>query len=208
MTGLFYLEFVDCEDDIPMESFLAHVIVQDCRLFGIQMLSQQIPVLVLKRADFQKRLAATSLEAMGAGNCIAFSDSGIYALSYSELSKKMSRSGYLRAIRHELIHVLQHLASRVPPHEMIWLYESLACVIAKQRQKLPISTSDWFRFVTNFYAIPDCYAVAYNFGKALLDAYTLRDLMTLSKNKGKCLQVSHEIYQGLFNDDGMSAYKA
>lgn len=179
----------------------SQLIMKDSQLFGIPIQSSpfRIPVLILNRNDFNIQLEKTPLTRFGATDCLAFSTSCIYVLSYQQLYSNVRRTHYLKAIRHECIHLLQHLTSKVPPHEMIWLYESVACTIAKQHQRFPINPPTWVNFTRNFYANTDCYSTAYHFGKALLEIYPLCDLIALSVRKKDCLQASRRIYKMTFN---------
>lgn len=200
-NSVFKLQFINCDVDHGLKRFLSHSIMKDVRLFNIPVLPSQIriPIQILNERDFKNELRTASRNDFGIRNCFAYTDSHVHVLSYQDLKGKVARTDYLKMIRHECIHVLQHLSSRIAPRELIWLYESVACVIAKQFRNTPLNPPTWFNFTRHFYAVPECYAVAYHFGKAMLKAYSLKDLIDLSKRKKECLQLSRRIYKSTFN---------
>lgn len=198
---LFELNFVNCNVDQIVKYMFSHIIITDARSFALPVLPSQfrIPVLILDRESFRSQLETTQLKRFGIRDCVAFSDSSIHVLAYQYLSGNVKRTDYLRAIRHECIHVLQHLASKVPPHEMIWLYEAVACAMANQRRRMPVNPPTWSSFTREFYGIPACYAVAYHFGNALLETFSLDKLIALSMQRKQCLRIFRKIYRITFN---------
>lgn len=197
----FNLQFANCEVDHGIERVMSRTIMKDVRLFNIPVLPPQmrVPLQIHNARDFRNESKMASQNNFAIRNCFAYTDSHVHVLSYQHLKGKVNRTDYLKMIRHECIHVLQHLSSRIAPREQTWLYESVACVIAKQYRNTPLNPPTWFNFTRHFYAVPECYAVAYHFGKAMLKAYSLKDLIDLSKRKKECLQLSRKIYKSTFN---------
>lgn len=200
-NSVFNLQFINCDIDQCLKRFLSHSAVKDAHLFNIPVLPSQlrIPLQILNMEDFKSQLEVAPHNEFGIRNCVAYTDSHVHVLSYQHLKEKIARTDYLKIIRHECIHVLQHLSSRVPPHELPWLYESVACAIAEQCMNIPLKPPTWFSFTRHFYALPECYAVAYHFGKAMLNTYSLKDLIALSKRRSECLRLSRKIYKSTFS---------
>lgn len=201
MNSVFSLQFNNCCVDRGLQAFFARSIMKDVELFNAPLLPQplRIPVQILHVRDFEAHKRTASLPEIRKVDSYAYSDSQIYVLAYPHLEGKIYRVDYLKMIRHECIHILQHLVSRVPPNDMIWLYESVACAIAKQHTKKLFEPPDWFTFSNDFYSIPHCYEVAYIFGKALLEAFPLSDLIALSRRKRECCRESEKIYKWVFS---------
>lgn len=89
----------------------------------------------------------------------------IFILNYKSIRHIYSFSEYTRFIIHECIHVFQLYYSMIPPSKCIWLYEAVACYLAKQKKIFkPNKYINWNEFVNKFYHIENCYALAYNYG--------------------------------------------
>lgn len=201
MNSVFRLQFINCSVDPGLKLYFSGSIMKDVTLFNVPALPRQlrIPVQILAEEDFESHKKHTSLIELGAEDCYAYSDSKIYVLSFQHLKQDICRADYLKVIRHECVHILQHLASKVPPADMVWLYESIACAIAEQHNDECFVPPAWSRFINNFYATPYCYETAYRFGKALLDRYPVSDLMSLSSRKRECFGLLRALYEEVFS---------
>ncbi len=92
----------------------------------------------------------------------------IFVLEYTDVSSGYSLNAYDAVIVHECIHVFQAYFSMISPGRYVWLYESVACYLAGQKnpygEKKGVS---WEAFTNDFYRINDCYGLAYSFGKEI-----------------------------------------
>lgn len=106
----------------------------------------------------------------------------IFILNFKYVSSKYSFSEYNRFIIHECIHVLQLYYSMIHPSKCIWLYESVACYLANQKQLFMSNKCiKWDDFVNDFYHIENCYALAYNYGCLIFDFFGLNILDVIRK---------------------------
>lgn len=106
----------------------------------------------------------------------------IYVLSYANIKDRYSLRSYIGFIVHECVHVLYAYFSRLPFNRYAWLYESIACYLAKQEKTYSFNEFvPWERFTDNFYIINECYALAYNYGRLLFD-YFGEDILNALKN--------------------------
>ena len=96
----------------------------------------------------------------------------IFIMNYKCLRHMYSFSEYIRFIIHECIHVFQLYFSMIPPSKCIWLYEAVACYLAKQKKIFKSNKCiNWDEFVNEFYYIDNCYALAYNYGYLIFDFF-------------------------------------
>lgn len=103
-------------------------------------------------------------------------------------------------ILHEIVHVLQRIATRVPPEQFIWLYEAVACYLAEQSAEISQSGNpvSWDTVKQNFYTVPGCYGIAYHLGKALLSGCPPGDVIARCSDVPRCETICAETYAGLF----------
>lgn len=89
----------------------------------------------------------------------------IFILEYRNINRWYSLNAYDAVIVHECIHVFQMYFSMISPKQYAWLYESVACYLAKQKKAYNRENKVlWETFIHDFYKINDCYSLAYNFG--------------------------------------------
>lgn len=89
----------------------------------------------------------------------------IFILEYRNIKRWYSLNAYNAVIIHECIHVFQTYFSMIPSKQYAWLYESVACYLAKQKKTYNrMHKVLWETFTNDFYRINDCYSLAYNFG--------------------------------------------
>lgn len=200
MNSVFRLSFVDCNPDRSLSEFLAETTHNDIAQFQIPKLPEnnRITINILTKDEFVRRRFLRRLEMKPFASLVAYVDSSIHAIQFKEIAF-LSRECYLKILRHECVHILQLLASQVRPTSFEWLYESVACAVAEQQQEIREAVPSWETFSQCFYTIPNCYAIAYKFGVALLDHYTIPEMMRLSKSRDKCTSSCRQLYQKLFN---------
>lgn len=134
---------------------------------------------------------------------VAFSTTQIYALSYDAICGQYTSEAYYQVILHEIVHVLQLFATRVPIPPNVWLYEAIACYLAEQVTELPPqppsqeTAPPWEIVKQNFYAVPKCYTLAYHLGKALLSHCPPSDIITLCSDVPRCEAICAQAYQAI-----------
>lgn len=198
---VFKLVYKNCQPNEKLSAFLEEKIHQDIIEFGTPSLPDnlKIEVEIISRDVFFKKLSATTISRSIQHCCMAYSDSSIHCIDYKSVSEEISLENYFKAIRHECIHLLQHLATQVVPQTAIWLYESIACARAEQQTLKPTTTPSWADFVVNFYEHPTCYALAYIFGKELLKNIPLSTLNERCHNFDAFTKVCETIYNATFS---------
>ena len=200
-NNVFTLAYKNCTPNETLSLFLQEKTSQDIIEFGIPHLPEQlkIEIEVISHDSFLKKLSETSLPCPIQHFCITYSDSFIHCIDYAAIYKQVSVEKYLKSIRHECIHILQHLATLIAPQSAVWLYESIACARAEQKTATPTKIPSWDDFVTKFYAQPDCYALAYTFGINLLNHTSLNMLAKQCENFDFFTKECEKIYSKIFN---------
>lgn len=119
----------------------------------------------------------------------------IYITMYECLSHLMTQIDYAKLIIHECTHVLQMYYCKIDPSKYIWLYESMACFIAKQYStcELPLNIC-WSKFVNDFYNIDGCYSLAYKYGSKMFQYYSDKEILKLLKNPNNYIDEFKKIY--------------
>ncbi len=201
MNLVFSLTFVECKPDPELFTFFATTIQEDTIRFQIPPLPERyrIEVAILTEDEFVRTRSTSRVTFATLQNPIAYIDSSIHVLHYSHVSAFCERKSYLKTIRHECVHALQLLASQVHPKNYPWLYESIACAVAEQKQIIPETIPAWKTFVEHFYEIPGCYAIAYHFGCALLHRFSIPEIIQLSKSNTECFTECQRFYKIAFN---------
>lgn len=163
---VFALKYWNCLPNKDLLFFLQEKTSLDIIDFGIPALPQQLKIEleVMSYNFFKKKLYSTNLSPSIRQFCVAYSDSSIHCAEYASIPQPMPIEKYLKAVRHECIHVLQHLVTRIKPQNAVWLYESVACARAEQIAERPTVVPSWEDFITNFYGQSNCYALAYVYG--------------------------------------------
>ena len=182
-------------------TYLDNKISQDISEFNIPVLPPALKINIefLSYENYFKKRASSNIPNSTYHFCIAYSDSSIYCVDYNSLPQSMPFEKYLKSIRHECIHILQHLATRIAPQSAVWLYESIACARAEQKTTTPTKIPSWDNFVTKFYEQPDCYALAYTFGTNLLNHTSLNMLAKQCENFDFFTKECEKIYSKIFN---------
>lgn len=131
---------------------------------------------------------------------VAFSTERVYAVSYHAVCSQYTPEEYRRVILHEFVHVLQWIATRVPPDQHVWLYEAAACYLAGQTADVPYieNVIPWDMVKQNFYAAPGCYSIAYHLGAALLSSCAPGEAVARCSDVPHCAAVCAEAYANLF----------
>lgn len=201
MSSCFRVSYHRCRPDEELKVFLENTIEADCQRFQVRhlIIVNPIQIDVLQRNEFEHAWKPRFQNNPGGDVPVAFVDDCVRVVHRSDALLSLSRDSYFRIIRHECVHVLQLLASQVRPISLEWLYESVACAVAEQQQEIREAVPSWETFSQCFYTIPNCYAIAYKFGVALLDHYTIPEMMRLSKSRDKCTSSCRQLYQKLFN---------
>lgn len=118
----------------------------------------------------------------------------IFVLEYRDINSCISSNAYDSIILHECIHAFQAYFSMISPRQYIWLYESVACYLAKQNKVFDEKNRvSWETFTNDFYRIRDCYGLAYNFGKAIFKQFG-DEILRLLKRPEEYMVELMEIY--------------
>lgn len=131
---------------------------------------------------------------------VAFSTERIHVVSYRALCDRYTCEEYHKVILHEVVHVVQQLATKVPPEKNVWLYEAVACYLAGQRTEIPQRgvPLPWDVVKQDFYAVPRCYSIAYHLGKSLLSGCLSGGIVALCSDVSRCDKICAEAYASLF----------
>lgn len=106
----------------------------------------------------------------------------IYVLEYECINDRYSINEYEALIIHECTHVFQAYFSMLPPEQYVWLYETVACYLAKQEKTYTGRNRVlWDDFVNDFYKIDECYGLAYIFGKEIFNCFG-EEILNVLKN--------------------------
>ena len=130
---------------------------------------------------------------------VSFSTERVRVVSYRVIDKQYTPEEYRKVILHELVHVLQRIATRIPPERNIWLYEAVACYLAGQKAEIPRmeNAAPWETVKQSFYATPGCYAIAYHLGMALLSDCAPGEVAALCSDALRCEALCAEAYAKL-----------
>ena len=131
--------------------------------------------------------------------CLAFCYDAIYAIEYTYIDATQIEDDYCKIILHECIHLLQHISTGLMPIKAIWLYESIACYLADQKMNIPACLPSWQSFHSDFYSIKDNYAIAYLFGKELIDNIGLERIIEIQDNLKELHAIGYRVYKELQN---------
>lgn len=122
----------------------------------------------------------------------------IYVLDYNLICRAWKLNAYEAVIVHETVHVFHRYFSQLPPYEYVWLYESVACYLAKQENIYNFDKDIlWNTFIKDFYSIKDCYNLAYIYGKAIFNEYG-HEIYEVIKIPIKYENTLKEIFNSLF----------
>ena len=200
-NNVFTLEYKNCIPNETLSLFLQEKTSQDIIEFGIPQLPEQlkIEIEILPSDCFLKKLSKTNLPCPIHRFCTTYSDSFIHCIDYAAIHQQVSIEKYLKSIRHECIHILQHLATRIAPQSAVWFYESIACARAEQKNETPTKIPSWNDFSTNFYEQPACYALAYTFGEGLLKHIPLGMIAKQCENFDCFTKECENLYDKIFS---------
>lgn len=156
---------------MPYENLesLCKNIVSIADFFGLKSLPDELKIKIHICSEAEFKYKKEELHMNESDSVIAFSCdvNKIFVLEYRDLNSSYSLNAYDAVIVHESIHAFQAYFSMIPPKQYVWLYESVACYLAKQKKSYDGKSGvSWDAFINNFYTINDCYGLAYNFGKA------------------------------------------
>lgn len=159
----------------------------------------KISIRLLKKSDFEREIKL-HFGHERPPELLAFADSQITVLAYPDLPSVHSKKHFAKIIVHEIVHILQLYATRIPPKYAVWLYESLACRLADQFKPFDcrMCPASWEETKKNFYKINNCYEIAYALGNALLNEAKNSSLLALCKNLHLCNQVCERAFLALF----------
>lgn len=169
-------------------------------LFGLRDLPNEyrIGVLLLDRVEFRKEWERL-FNSRPKNESMAFATHGVFLLDYRFVSDRCSSAEYCEVMLHECVHVLQHLQTRIPPAQAVWLYESVACYLSGQSNaKRPVSPPTWSMCKENFIEIPGCYHIAYRLGEALFSHRETNEVIYLLSDLALCEQLCQRTYERLF----------
>ena len=161
---------------------------------------KKIHIFLLEREYYYEIARAYFFNEVLPPNCIAFSIpySKIFVMAYHAVCQQYTETEYYKVVLHECIHIFQYLATGIKPSSAIWLYEAIACFLAKQDSATIYIIPTWEQIKDDFYNTPGCYYVAYKLGKYLFKNYIFRDVLTLCTNVQRCEQIISAIFHDLF----------
>lgn len=170
-------------------------------LFGISSLPScnkiRIDIMGRKRFEIERSL---HFGKNASPEIVSFSTEHVCVVSYRVICNQYTPEEYRRVILHELVHVLQWIATRIPPERNVWLYEAVACYLAGQTADISRmkNAAPWEMVKQSFYETPGCYGIAYHLGAALLSGRAPGEVTALCSNVPRCEAVCAEAYANLF----------
>lgn len=153
---------------------LCKKIVSGADFFGFYSLPDELKIKIHICSEAEFTYKKQEIHMYESDSVIAFSCdvNNIFVLEYRNLKNKYSLNAYEAVIVHECIHAFQAYYSMIPPKYYVWLYESVACYLAKQNKSYDEKKLvSWDTFINDFYTIKDCYGLAYNFGKEVFKRF-------------------------------------
>lgn len=175
---------------------LVENIVSVADFFGFRSLPDKLKIKIYICNGAEFRLKKEKSHINGLDQVIAFTCdvNNIFVLEYRYVNSRYSLNAYDAVIVHECIHAFQAYFSMILPRQYVWLYESVACYLAKQKKlydgKKEIS---WETFTNDFYSINDCYGLAYNFGEGIFKHFG-DEILKVIKTPGVYTDQLAEVY--------------
>lgn len=186
----------DYENMIQVSDLIDNRGTELAQKVGINRLPHEykIRIQLMRKEKFEKE-KSLFLKVKTDFECYAFSTYCIKAVAYEEIKSKIKMQAYCKMILHEVIHVLQHISTAIHPDSAVWLYESIACYLAEQFPDYDVlAFPEWKKIKEDFYAVRDCYSIAYLIGKYLFDTFTFDEVMNLSKEIDRAERICGEWY--------------
>ncbi len=125
-------------DAMPYENsgILFENIVSVATFFGFRSLPDELKIKIHICSGKEFKLKKEESHMNEVDQIIAFSCdiNNIFVLEYRDINSWYSLNAYDAVILHECIHSFQAYYSIIPPRQYIWLYESVACYLAKQNK--------------------------------------------------------------------------
>ena len=143
----------------------------------------KIRVVFLEKVQFEQQLISCGLETHK--SIFAVTTDRIFIRKYSDLCGICSRKEYRKLVIHECIHMLQMYSTTLIPRNYIWLYESVACYMAGQKEESTeqnLSIPQWKEFCTSFYTCTNAYYWAYKVGEYIFDNYNQEQILKICSN--------------------------
>lgn len=179
---------------------LVENIVFVATFFGFKSLPDELKLKIRICSETEFKIKKEELHMNKLDQVIAFACdiNNIFVLEYNVVNDWYSSNGYDAVILHECIHVFQAYFSMISPRKYIWLYESVACYLAKQNKSFNEKNRvSWKDFTNDFYSNCDCYGLAYNFGEAIFKRFGNEILRLIKKPEEYMIELM-EIYNSKF----------
>ncbi len=146
---------------------LSENILSAAAFFGFSSLPDElkIKIHICSEEEFKQKKEELNIDVPDFVIAFTCKINNIFILEYRNINRWYSLNAYNAVIVHECIHAFQTYFSMIPPKQYVWLYESVACYLAKQKKAYNRKNKVlWETFTNDFYKINDCYSLAYNFG--------------------------------------------
>ena len=171
--------------------------------FGFYYLPESLKIQITTLSkDLFRQLLQEKLKINVPDGSVAISSGAnkVFIISYPDLKEQYSENGYLSLVVHECAHLFQLLFSQVNTTEYTWLYETVACYLARQEAKvLPTRKIEWESFTTSFYGVENCYALAYLFGKMLFQIKPEMVIKEMLRNPHQYVREYQNIYERIWD---------
>lgn len=142
--------------------------------FGFSYLPEEIRIrlFICDQKNFEDVKQKTEFKETRSIIAFTYDVNRIYIMHYQAVKNSITKESYISIILHECTHIFQFYFSKLSQRKYVWLYESIACYLSGQKKQYKkLANYSWDSFVTDFYHMPDCYALAYKFGEALFRVY-------------------------------------
>ena len=179
---------------------LVENIVFVATFFGFKSLPNELKLKIdiCNETKFKIKKEELCMNELDQAIAFAYDINNILVLEYKAVNDRYSLNEYYAVILHECIHAFQAYFSMISPEKYIWLYESVACYLAKQNKSFSEKNRvSWEKFTNDFYSSDDCYCLAYNFGKTIFKRFG-NEILRLIKKPEEYMIKLMEIYNSKF----------
>lgn len=117
---------------------LSENILSAAAFFGFSSLPDElkIKIHICSEEEFKQKKEELNIDVPDFVIAFTCKINNIFILEYRNINRWYSLNAYNAVIVHECIHAFQTYFSMIPPKQYVWLYESVACYLAKQKKHI------------------------------------------------------------------------
>lgn len=142
----------------------------------------KINIVFLNPSQFEDKLLLYEFE--NTHFVTAITKEKIFIKKNDNLEEAFTTKEYQQIIIHECVHMLQMYSTSILPCQQIWLYESIACYMARQlddcveKEQVP----SWNEFSSSFYTCKNAYYWAYKVGEYIFHNYKQEQILGICRD--------------------------